>query len=132
MISFETDAGHEHLTYTPPSTGAFGPAFRSIMGKGQVKIVSNNEEKVHAMKTLLHSYVRDIPVSMKPEKLADVSVWKIEVTEISARIHHPTKEWQQALGLDMPIPAGIHYDDDGGIISVDDIDGISGASEHEE
>lgn len=131
VISFQTDSGHEHLTYTPPSTGAFGPAFRSIMGIGQVTSVTDNTEKVHAMRTILHNYVRDIPVTIKPEKLANVSVWKIEVAKITARIHHPTKEWQQALGLDLPILEGIHYDDDGGIISVDDVDGVSGASENE-
>lgn len=102
------------------------------MGKGQVKAINDTEEKVHAMRTLLHNYVRDIPVSIMPEKLAKVSVWKIEVTEISARIHHPTKEWQQALGLDIPVLKGIHYDNDGGIISIDDVDSVAGASEHQE
>lgn len=119
VIGFETDGGHEHLTYTPPKEGAFGPAFRSVMGRGQVVRLTANAEKVHALRQLLHHYVRDIPVALHPETMTNVPVWRIDVTTISARVHHPTADWQQALGLDLPLSHGIHYDDHGAPISND-------------
>lgn len=118
-IGFETDGGHEHLTYTPPKEGAFGPAFRSVMGHGQVTTLTDVNAKAHALRVLLHRYVRDIPVALHPEKLAKVAVWQIDVTDISARVHHPTAAWQAALGLHEPVSRGIHYGDHGEVLSDD-------------
>lgn len=138
LISFEADGGHEALTYTPPAEGAFGPAFRSIMGHGKVEKIDNNNEKVHALRTILHSYVRDIPVALHAETMTNVPVWKIRVTDITAKIHHPTPEWQEFLNIKAPVSKGIHYDTDGGIISVDEqnfddsLDDVASASKHEE
>lgn len=92
-ISFETDGGHENLTYTPPYPNAFGPSYRSIMGYGHVTKLTDNKEKLHALHTLIHHYVRDIPAVIRPEQLTHVPVWKIEVEQITAKIHHPTAEW---------------------------------------
>ncbi|MQS89543.1 pyridoxamine 5'-phosphate oxidase family protein [Companilactobacillus mishanensis] len=134
IISFEADGGHEALTYTPPSEGAFGPAFRSIMGRGQVKRIDDNNEKVHALRTMIHNYVRDIPVALHAEKMTNIPVWKILVTDITAKLHHPTQEWQTALGLNETLSKGIHYDTDGAVIAKDklpdddSLDAVSSAS----
>ncbi|WP_158610630.1 pyridoxamine 5'-phosphate oxidase family protein [Lactiplantibacillus garii] len=135
LISFETDGGHEHLTYTPPKEGAFGPAFRSVMGHGQVSIVTDADEKSHALRTMLHHYVLDIPVAIHPEKVAKVPVWKITVVDVTARVHHPTAEWQAALGINAPIATGLHYDAQGAVQRDDreqaasEVDDVSGASQ---
>lgn len=134
-ISFEADGGHENLTYTPPAEGAFGPAFRSVMGKGQVAKITDNKEKVHALRTIIHNYVLDIPVALHADKMNKVPVWKIKVQDITSKVHHPTSEWQQALGIQAPISTGIHYDQNGAIKSVDEIeptDVTASASKHED
>ncbi|GEO70709.1 pyridoxamine 5'-phosphate oxidase family protein [Levilactobacillus acidifarinae] len=136
VIGFETDGGHEHLTYTPPKEGAFGPAFRSVMGHGQVTTLTDVNAKAHALRVLLHRYVRDIPVAIHPEKLAKVAVWQIDVTTISARVHHPTADWQTALGIHEPVSRGIHYGGHGEPVNDDTVpadtdveaDATSGAS----
>lgn len=119
VIGFESDGGHEQLTYTPPVASAFGPAYRSIMGKGKVTRIQDNQEKLVGLKTIIHHYVRDIPAIVNPDDLDHVAVWKIEVDDISARVHHPTAEWQRVLHIQEPIAAGYHYDHDGNLIKVD-------------
>lgn len=136
VISFEADGGHENLIYTPPAEGAFGPAFRSVMGRGQVEIIEDNDEKLHALRSIIHNYVLDIPVALHAEKMAKVPVWKIIVDDITAKIHHPTAEWQTALGISAPISKGIHYDENGTVKSIDkieideSIDANTSASKH--
>ncbi|AKP68413.1 hypothetical protein ABM34_06125 [Companilactobacillus ginsenosidimutans] len=104
------------------------------MGKGQVKKIVDNKEKVHALRTIIHNYVLDIPVALHAETMENVPVWKISVTDITAKIHHPTKEWQTALGIKAPLSKGIHYDTNGAILSTDStnedntLDTISSAS----
>lgn len=120
QISFEADGGHEALTYTPPSEGAFGPAFRSIVGSGRVSKITDNDEKLHALRTIIHNYVLDIPVALHAEKMTKVPVWKISVTRITAKIHHPIAEWQTAIGIDVPVSKGIHYDTDGSVLYIDE------------
>lgn len=43
VIGFESDGGHEGLTYTPPTPSAFGPSYRSFMGKGKVTRIKDNQ-----------------------------------------------------------------------------------------
>lgn len=121
VIGFETDGGHEGLTYTPPATGAFGPAYRSVMGKGQVHQITDNQEKLFALRKIVHHYVRDIPAVIHADDLTNVPVWKIDVSEISAKVHHPTAAWQKVMGITAPIANGYHYDSDGNLIGVDDM-----------
>ncbi|WP_318766054.1 hypothetical protein [Lactiplantibacillus carotarum] len=86
---------------------------------------------------MLHRYVRDIPVAIHPETVAQVPVWRIDVQDITARVHHPTADWQAALGIKAPIASGIHYDASGAVTAtdaVDDqtaaVDSVAGASHH--
>lgn len=121
IIGFETDGGHEGLTYTPPATGAFGPAYRSVMGTGQVYQIADNQEKLFALRKIVHHYVRDIPAVIHADDLTNVPVWKIDVQKISAKVHHPTVAWQRVMGINEPIASGYHYDSNGDLTSVDNI-----------
>lgn len=122
-ISFETDGGHEGLIYTPPDAGAFAPSTRSVIGDGSVERITDSEVKVHALRTLIHHYVRDIPAVIKADDLANVPVWQIKVDHITAKIHHPTAQWQSVLGLDDPLLKGYHYDQNGQLTKVDPTNG---------
>lgn len=131
-VNFETDGGHEGLTYTPPAAGAFAPAYRSVMGKGQVKAIADSQAKVHALRVMIHHYVRDIPAIIRPEEVQNVPVWEIDVDQITAKLHHPTKEWQDLLGIKAPLLKGYHYSKSGKLTAVDqqtDTDADTGASQ---
>lgn len=119
-ISFETDSGHNGVTYTPPATSAFGPAYYSAMGDGKVTALSDPSEKLHALRTLIKHYVRDIPVAIHKQDVAHVAVWKISVDNITGRVHHPTTEWQTALGIQEKISKGYHYNAAGDLFKKDD------------
>lgn len=119
VIGFETDGGHEGLTYTPPTASAFGPSYRSVMGTGKVTKITNNQAKLVALRAIIHHYVRDIPAIIHADDLTHVPVWQIDVTDISAKIHHPTAAWQEVMGVTTPIASGYHYDDHGNLQSVD-------------
>ena len=116
VIGFETDGGHEELTYTPPKASAFGPSYRSVIGKGQVHKIQDNQEKLEALKAIIHHYVRDNPAIIHANDLEHVAVWKIEVQDLFARVHHPTPEWQRTLGIKEQLTDGYRYDSDGKIL----------------
>lgn len=122
-IGFESDGGHEQLTYTPPTPGAFGPAYRSVIGKGKVTRIKDNQEKLVGLKAIIHHYVRDIPAIVDSSSLDNVAVWKIDVEDISARVHHPTAEWQRVLNIHEPIANGYHYNHNGDLFKVDGMGG---------
>lgn len=126
LIGFETDGGHEGLTYTPPKAGSFGPSYRSVIGKGQVEKITDNQEKLFALRKIIHHYVRDIPAVIHADDLTRVPVWKINVDDITAKVHHPTLEWQQVMGIKAPIASGYHYDQNGGLQSIDGIQNNNG------
>lgn len=69
-----------------------------------------------ALRAIIHHYVRDNPAVIRANDLDDVVVWQIDVQEISARLHHPTAEWQEALGIKETIADGYHYNSDGKIL----------------
>lgn len=116
VIGFETDGGHEELTYTPPKASAFGPSYRSVIGKGRVQKINDNQEKWTALQTIIHHYLRDNPAIIRAKDLEHVAVWKINVQNITARVHHPTLDWQRALGIQEQLSDGYHYDSDGKIL----------------
>lgn len=119
QIGFQTDDGQHDLTYTPPAQGAFSPAFRSVMGKGSVTLVSSTKEKQAALRLIIHHYIKDIPVPITEDGVAKVPVWRIDVSDLTAKIHHPLKEWQEVLRIKAPLAHGIHYNNDGNVIKDD-------------
>ena len=136
-IGFETDHGHENLIYTPPRVGDFGPSFMSVIGNGIPRQLTDPQEKLFALRTIIHHYVNKIPVAIAAEDVKGVSTWAIDVQNITGRVHHPTKEWSTALGLSREDRHGKHYQD-GAVVSDDtdysvteaaDPDATTGASQ---
>lgn len=113
------------------------------MGNGQVEKINDNQEKLVALQTMIHHYVRDNPAVIRPDDLTKIPVWKIEVKEITAKLHQPTAEWQKTLGISEKLAQGYHYDNEGNLLSVDTPktrhpqqdatpDAQTGASQHHE
>ncbi|MGN1271736.1 MAG: pyridoxamine 5'-phosphate oxidase family protein [Lactobacillus sp.] len=140
VIGFETDDGFEGLTFAVPTM--YSPSYRSVMGTGKVVRVRDDQEKVYAFKNLIHHYLRDIPGTLSTDQISKVPVWKIEVDQITAKVHNPSAEWQKIMGITASIPKGYHYGKNGELISVDgdaqkektipETDANSGASEKSE
>ena len=138
VIGFETDEGFEGLTFAVPTN--YSPSFRSVIGTGKVVRVRDDQEKLYALKKLLHHYLCDIPGTLSVDQVSKVPVWKIEVDQITAKVHNPSAEWQKLMGITASIPKGYHYDKNGELISVDEdtqkenheTDANSGASEKTE
>lgn len=89
------------------------------MGNGTVKLVSSAKEKQAALRLLIHHYVKDIPVPITEDGVDKVPVWRIDVDELTAKIHHPLKEWQTVLEINVPVPHGLHYDRNGSMVKKD-------------
>lgn len=120
MIGFEADHGHENLIYTPPRPGDFGPSFMSVIGSGVPRQLTDPQEKLFALRTIIHHYVNTIPVALSAGSVKGVPTWAIEVKRITGRVHHPTEEWSTALGLPREERHGKHYED--GAVVTDDFD----------
>ncbi len=109
-VGFEADHGHENLIYTPPRKGDFGPSFMSVIGNGVVRKITSSQEKLLALRTIIHHYVNKIPVAISTDDVKNVSVWVIEVQNINGRVHNPTEEWAVALGMQIEERHGKHYE----------------------
>lgn len=120
VIGFEADHGHENLIYTPPRPGDFGPSFMSVIGNGVPRQLTDPQEKLFALRTIIHHYVNTIPVALSADSVKGVPTWAIKVKRITGRIHHPTKEWSIALGLPLEERHGKHYEN--GTVITDDFD----------
>lgn len=119
-IGFETDHGHQNLIYTPPRVGDFSPSFMSVIGNGVPQLIDDPQEKLSAIRNLIHHYVHTLPVALSPDDVQGVAIWKIEVTKITGRIHHPMPDWSRALGLPVEKRYGKHYEN--GAVVLDDSD----------
>lgn len=120
LIGFETDHGHENLMYTPPYLGNFSPSFMSVIGNGVPHPLTEPQEKLFALRAIIHHYVNEIPVALPAEGVKGVPVWKIDVQNITGRVHNPPKEWAVALGMPIKERHGKHYDN--GAMVADDFD----------
>lgn len=109
-VGFEADNGHENLIYTPPRKGDFGPSFMSVIGNGVVRKITSSQEKLLALRTIIHHYVNTILVAISTDDVKNVSVWVIEVQNINGRVHNPSEEWAVALGMPIEERHGKHYE----------------------
>lgn len=109
-VGFEADHGHENLIYTPPRKGDFGPSFMSVIGNGVVRKITSSQEKLLALRTIIHHYVNTILVAISTDDVKNVSVWVIEVQNINGRVHNPSEEWAVALGMPIEERHGKHYE----------------------
>lgn len=82
----------------------------SVIGNGVVRKITSSQEKLLALRTIIHHYVNTIPVAISTDDVKNVSVWVIEVQNINGRVHNPTEEWAVALGMQIEERHGKHYE----------------------
>ena len=50
----------------------------SVIGNGVVRKITSLQEKLLALRTIIHHYVNTIPVAISTDDVKNVSVWVIE------------------------------------------------------
>lgn len=81
--SFEMDSEHE-LKYIEEK-GYCTYNFSSVMGKGTIKILENEDEKIDALKKLMNQYHPDKNAYFNPAAIPRTLVYVLEVTEITGK-----------------------------------------------
>lgn len=81
--SFEMDSEHE-LKYIAEK-GYCTYNFSSVMGKGTIKILENEDEKIDALKKLMDQYHPDQNAYFNPAAIPRTLVYVLEVTEITGK-----------------------------------------------
>lgn len=87
--AFELDCDHELIPREKPCQYAF--AYSSIMGKGQIELVEDPQEKMRAL-TILMECQAGKHFEFNEKLVSIVSVMKLTVSEYSAK-HRPAKRF---------------------------------------
>lgn len=84
-VGFELDCGYElHKSDIPCGCSA---AFSSIIGTGKAEIITNQEEKISGLQSLMRHTAGLESCEFSPEMLKKVCVIRLEVTELSCKVH---------------------------------------------
>ena len=73
--------------------------------------ITSSSVKLTAIRTILHHYINQIPVTLDQNAVQNVAMWALRVKNITGRVHNPTPAWSEALGLPIKERHGLHYQD---------------------
>lgn len=76
---------------------AFSARFRSVIGKGMVKELTDAADKVHALTVMMHHYVARMPHPLTAAMVEQVHVWRVDLDEVSCKVKNPNHDWQMIL-----------------------------------
>lgn len=82
---FEMDCSHRLITADSPCGYTF--TFESVMGKGTVRVLESEEDKVRALTHIMKKYGWIGDPEFLTEKLGRVSVIRLDTEEYSAKSH---------------------------------------------
>lgn len=85
IASFEMDRKHELVE--GQIACAFSYLYQCIMGKGNIQLVEEHEDKVDALQKIMSHYSDRKVWEFKEEQVRMVAVFKLEVTEWSCKEH---------------------------------------------
>lgn len=80
-----------------PQDSAFSARFRSLIGKGTVKELTDAADKVHALTVMMHHYVARMPHPLTAAMVDPVHVWRVDLDEVSCKVKNPDHDWQMIL-----------------------------------
>ena len=85
LVSFEMDTGH---ALTEGATAcAYSYLYQSLMGKGTITVLTDYEEKLHALRRIMEHYSDKGEWSFQEKVVNMVSVMRLEVTALSCKEH---------------------------------------------
>lgn len=84
-VGFEMDCGYElHPGEAPCDCYA---EFSSIIGTGRAEIVTGEDEKILGLQSLMKQAARKENCEFRPEMLAAVCVFRLEIEKLSCKVH---------------------------------------------
>lgn len=86
-VAIEMDCGHQLIKGSYSCSYSY--AFRSIMGNGIVRCISDENEKLHALKLLMAHTGAPEAVSFSEEAVKRVNVYCIDVTSYTGKMRMP-------------------------------------------
>lgn len=84
-VGFEMDTKHELITHETACGYAY--RYQSIIGRGDLKIVTDPEEKILGLERIMAHYSGRDTWEIRPEMAARVAVLRLTVTEWSCKEH---------------------------------------------
>lgn len=84
-VSFEMDCGHQ-LTAGGETACTFGYKYQSIMGKGNVSLVADYDEKIRGLQLLMRHYTEKNDWTFKDGMVNHVAVLKLTVEEWTCKV----------------------------------------------
>lgn len=88
IVGFELDTRHELVTGKSPCEYSF--LYQSIIGKGIIHFIENEEEKINGMKAIMKHYSGCDHWEFHEQILNMTAVMKLSVTEWSCKEHRPS------------------------------------------
>ncbi len=84
-VGFELDTGYE--LHTAREACGYTAKFQSVIGTGYPSLIEDPEERIHALKQIMFHLTGKTDWTFAEEFLNDMSVFKLEVTELSCKEH---------------------------------------------
>ncbi len=84
-VGFELDCGYQ--LHTAETACGYTAAFSSVIGTGRVELLTSEEEKRRGLECLMRQTAGLESCDFDPEMLEQVCVFRLEVIEISCKVH---------------------------------------------
>lgn len=94
-VGIEMYADHQLLPASQDS--AFSARFRSLIGKGTVKELTDAADKIHALTVMMYHYVARMPHPLTAAMVEQAHVWCVDLDEVSCKVKNPDHDWQMIL-----------------------------------
>ncbi len=82
-VAVEMDCRHEVIT--GDYTCSYSYAYRSIMGNGTIRLLTEKEDQVHALTKIMEHMAPGAEISFRPEMLERTAVFCVDVQEFTGK-----------------------------------------------
>ena len=82
-VAVEMDCRHEVIT--GDYTCSYSYAYRSIMGNGTIRLLTEKEDQVHALTKIMEHMAPGAEISFRPEMLEQTAVFCVDVQEFTGK-----------------------------------------------
>ena len=82
-VAVEMDCRHEVIT--GDYTCSYSYAYRSIMGNGKIHLLTEKEEKIHALTKIMEHMAPEAEIDFRPEMLERTAVFRIDVEDFTGK-----------------------------------------------
>ena len=84
-VGFEADCSHKLIT--GENACDYSMEYESIIGNGKAEIIADYNQKVHALSVIMKNYSQENEFSFPEKSVNSVVIFKLSVSEITAKRH---------------------------------------------